>query len=121
MEFEICDTPEKYVTGLQFRESLPEDRVLVFNDPQDGSWEGTYFHMRNVRFPIAIAALDAKGVVLALKRIEPETGRFFPPRGTAQVMEMTVGFSVRHGLKVGKVFPRGSDYSPRTFRAFQTG
>jgi len=106
VEFEICDTPEKYTTGMQFRETFPEDRVLVFNDPGDRSWVNTYFHMRNVRFPIAIAALDADGLVLALKRIEPETGRFFPPRGTVQVMETMVGFPAKFGVEVGKVFPR---------------
>ena len=107
MEFEICDTPEKHRTGMQFRKSFPKDRVLVF-DVQ--GWEfpgGLYFHMCNVRFPIAIAALDADGVVLALDRIEPETGRFFPPKGTKWVMETVVGFPERHGMEVGKAFPLG--------------
>jgi hypothetical protein len=33
IEFEFCDTPEKYALGLQFRESLPDERVLAFNNP----------------------------------------------------------------------------------------
>lgn len=108
MDFEICDTPEKHRTGMQFRESFPEDRVLVFDVR---GWKfpgGLYFHMHNVRFPIAIAALDSDGVVLALDRIEPETGRFHPPRGTVQVMEMVAGFPERHGVEVGKAFPPAS-------------
>ena len=106
MDFEYCDTPEKHWTGMQFRESFPEDRVLVFDVRGHGPWDGLYFHMRNVRFPIAIAALDSAGVVLALDRIEPETGRFTPPNGTSWVMEMMVGFPARFGVEVGKAFPR---------------
>ncbi len=108
IEFEYCDTPEKYTTGLQFRESLADDRVLVFDDPKDGSWHLTYLHMHNVRFPIAIAALDKDGVVLSLKRIEPETGRFFIPRGGVRVVEMTVEFPARQGVEVGRPFPSPS-------------
>jgi uncharacterized membrane protein (UPF0127 family) len=108
VEFEYCDTPEKWTTGLQFRESLSDNRVLVFDDPKDGTWAMTYFHMRNVRFPIAIAGLDKDGVVLSLKRIEPETGRFYLPRGCVRVMEMSVAFPAKHGIEVGKPFPKAS-------------
>ena len=107
MEFEYCDTPVKSAMGLQFRESLSDDRVLVFDDPGDGTWRLTYFHMRNVRFPIAIAALDKEGLVLSLERIEPETGRFYLPRGCVRVMEMSVAFPAKHGVEVGKAFPQG--------------
>jgi uncharacterized membrane protein (UPF0127 family) len=108
VDFEYCDTPEKHVTGMQFRESFPEDRVMVFDVRYRENWDSSaqlYFHMHNVRFPIAIAALDADGMVLALDRIEPETGRFYPSRGTHWVMEMMVGFPARYGVEIGKRFP----------------
>ena len=105
MDFEYCDTPEKHRTGMQFRKGFPEDRVLVFDVRGRGPWDGLYFHMHNVRFPIAIAALDDCGVVLALDRIEPETGRFTPPDETAWVMETMVGFPGRFGVEAGKAFP----------------
>jgi uncharacterized membrane protein (UPF0127 family) len=112
IEFEYCDTPEKSATGLQFRPSLPADRVLVFDDPKDGTWQMTYFHMHNVRFPIAIAGLDPNGVVLKLQRIEPETGRFYIPRKCVRVVEMNVDFPARHGVEIGRPFPSDAPSSP---------
>ena len=103
LEIEICDTPEKRALGLQFRASLPPDRILHFVGRIYHSYE--FFHMRNVRFPIAIAALDKAGKVLSLERIEPETGLFSPPRGTDSVVEMHVDFPAKHGVEKGKPFP----------------
>ena len=100
VEIEFCDTLEKKVRGLQHREFLEENRILVFSN----IGHNQYFHMQNVRFPIDIASLDENGKILDIKQIEPQTGLYLTPIGTTDVIEASKGFFGKRSIKIGDTF-----------------
>lgn len=88
MKVEYCSTYEAKSAGLQHRNSLPSDSVLLFT----AIGSDQMFHMHNVRFPIIITAIDEKGKVLKKSVLKPETDTFRTPKGTAHVVEAGLNF-----------------------------
>lgn len=101
MHIEVCDTWRKKSEGLQRRSHLPHDHILLFT----AIGSNQIFHMRNVRFPIVITAVDHKGIVLEKTTLMPEVDTFRTPIGTAHVVEASLDFTERNNIKVGSKFP----------------
>lgn len=68
---EVCTTVTQVATGLMHRESIGPDDAMFF---VFGTRQQRSFYMKNVRFPIAVAYIDAEGVVdqiVQLKAMDP--------------------------------------------------
>lgn len=65
---EVAETPEQYQLGLMFRESLPDERGMVFVFFEDIS---SGFYMKNTLIPLSIAFFDINGKILRIMDMEP--------------------------------------------------
>lgn len=101
MEIEYCTTYEQKATGLQNRAHLSPDSILLFTR----ICSNQIFHMRNVRFPILIAAINNEGVVLKKALLKPEVDTFRTPNNTAHVIEASLGFVNFDKVKENEKFP----------------
>ena len=97
---EIADTPEAKENGLMFRESLAEDRgmLFVYEDPQKAT-----FWMRNTRIPLSIAFIDSAGRILEVKPMYPMDETIVPSSSdqVAYALEVNQGWFDRHRISPG--------------------
>jgi uncharacterized membrane protein (UPF0127 family) len=97
---EIADTPQASENGLMFRDSLPEDRgmLFIFEQPEKAS-----FWMRNTKIPLSIAYIDSVGKILEIKSMNPldETLIVSGSNQIAYALEVNQGWFARHGVSSG--------------------
>jgi uncharacterized membrane protein (UPF0127 family) len=97
---EIADTPQASENGLMFRDSLPEDRgmLFIFEQPKQAS-----FWMRNTKIPLSIAYIDSAGKILEIKSMNPldETVVLSNSDQIAYALEVNQGWFARHGIAIG--------------------
>jgi uncharacterized membrane protein (UPF0127 family) len=97
---EVADTPQASENGLMFRDSLPENRgmLFVFDQPKKAS-----FWMRNTRIPLSIAYLDSTGKILEIKSMKPLDETVVPSVSdqVAYALEVNQGWFDRHGIAAG--------------------
>jgi uncharacterized membrane protein (UPF0127 family) len=97
---EIADTPEKRARGLMFRESLPEDRGMLFDfggvETQSGFW------MKGTTIPLSIAFISVDDTIIHIQDMEPlslELHRSDQPYEYA--IEVNRGWFEANGIGVG--------------------
>jgi uncharacterized membrane protein (UPF0127 family) len=97
---EIADTPQASENGLMFRDSLPEDRgmLFVFEPPKKAT-----FWMRNTKVPLSIAFIDSAGTILEIKPMYPMDESIVPSRSdqVAYALEVNQGWFERHKISAG--------------------
>jgi uncharacterized protein len=97
---EIADTPQASENGLMFRDSLPEDRgmLFLFEQPKRAS-----FWMRNTKIPLSIAYVDSAGTIMEIKSMQPLDETVVPSASeqVAYALEVNQGWFARHGISVG--------------------
>src|SRR5271165_4299279 len=97
---EVADTPQASENGLMFRDSLPEDRgmLFIFEQPKTAS-----FWMRNTRIPLSIAYVDSMGTILEIKSMKPLDETVIPSASdqVAYALEVNQGWFGRHGIAPG--------------------
>lgn len=98
---DIADTESLRQLGLSGRESLAEDRgmLFVFQDDDPHS-----FWMKDMLFPIDIIWLSSdKKVIYIAKNAKPESypSSYRPTDDSRYVIEVPSGFSDRHNISVG--------------------
>ena len=97
---EVADTPQTSENGLMFRDSLEEDRgmLFVFEQPKTAS-----FWMRNTKIPLSIAYVDSTGKILEIKSMEPLDETVVPSASdqVAYALEVNQGWFGRHGIAPG--------------------
>ncbi len=96
---EIAYTPESQVQGLMYRDSLPENRGMLFVYPES---QPLVFWMKNTRIPLDIAFADEYGVIVDIQQMEPmslEPHR--SPEPVRYALEVNRGWFQRHGVTVG--------------------
>lgn len=102
IDLEVATTPEQQMKGLQFRESLPSDRGMLFpvEPPQPISlW------MRNVSFPLDMIFLH-EGIVIEIAQQVPPCDRspcplYGPDEAVDAVVEVAGGTADQLGLEEG--------------------
>jgi uncharacterized membrane protein (UPF0127 family) len=65
---EVAETPEQHRIGLAGRESLPEDRGMVFvffEEREIGFW------MKDTTIPLSIAYFDGEGTIVKILDMDP--------------------------------------------------
>lgn len=99
LEVEVVDTPEARARGLMFRESLPEDRGMLFVFERS---EPRAFYMRNTEIPLSIAYIDDRRVIREMHDMEPFSLESVPSRYPAMyALEVNQGAFDRLGIRVG--------------------
>jgi uncharacterized protein len=97
---EIADTPQASENGLMFRDSLPEDRgmLFIFEQPEKAT-----FWMKNTKIPLSIAYIDSAGKILEIKSMNPldETLVLSKSDQVAYALEVNQGWFARHGISPG--------------------
>ena len=97
---EIADTPQASENGLMFRDSLPEDRgmLFVFESPKKAT-----FWMRNTKIPLSIAFIDSTGTILEIKPMYPMDESIVPSSSdrVAYALEVNQGWFDRHRISAG--------------------
>ncbi len=102
---EIADTPQKIAKGLSKRNSLNENRGMLFILNSDTR---PYFWMKDMNFAIDILWIDKFNIVGIEKNVQPEPGKldseltlYQPPSPIDMVLEVNAGFAEKNGIKVG--------------------
>ena len=97
---EVADTPQTSENGLMFRDSLPEDRGMLFIFEQRKT---ASFWMRNTKIPLSIAYVDSTGKILEIKSMEPLDETVVPSasKQVAYALEVNRGWFGRHGIAPG--------------------
>jgi uncharacterized protein len=110
---ELAVTDEERQQGLMFREKMAENQGMLF------VFEGEAIHafwMKNMKFAIDIAWLDAQKRIVHLEsRVPPCTAdpcpNYVPKSAAMYVLELQSGAAERHGLQLYKriefVLPKG--------------
>jgi uncharacterized protein len=104
VEAEVASTNAARARGLMFRHSLDEGAGMLFSFERPGRYG---FWMKNVRIPLDIIWLDAKGrVVWVVERAEPcvtdPCPLYVPDADASSVVEVIGGFAEKHGVAIGQ-------------------
>ncbi len=96
---ELARTGEERSRGLMFRESLPEDRGMLFafaEDTRSGFW------MKDTSIALSIAFVTEDGTILDIQEMEPlSTEPHQPPGPYRYALEVNEGWFGRHGFGPG--------------------
>jgi uncharacterized membrane protein (UPF0127 family) len=114
LKAEVKATPEERRQGLMFRPSLPPDRLMLFSYPADGTRR---IWMKNCRFAIDVAWLDADGRVVGTARSLPPCPRmpcpeYGPDVPARHFVEGTEGWLEAHGVVEGTRIGLGEAAAP---------
>lgn len=109
IEAEVAHTDATRRVGLMNRESMPEQRGMVFVFTQDARhcmW------MRNTLIPLSVAFLDASGRILNIADMQPLTEDSHCAVGPARfALEMNQGWFKQRGVGEGRRI-RGIEHLP---------
>ncbi len=99
LSVEVPGTPEEFSRGLMFRESLPEDRGMLFvfgKDTQTGFW------MKDTSIALSIAFIEEDGTILDIQDMAPlSTEAHGPPGPYRYALEVNQGWFDRHDFGPG--------------------
>ena len=96
---EIADTQETQEKGLMWRESMEEDRGMLFVYDRDSRKS---FWMKNTKIPLSIAYIGADGTIREIYDMEPLSTRTVDSRYSVRyALEVNQGAFERHGIKTG--------------------
>ena len=101
LQVEIADTQEKKEKGLSDRESLQEDRGMLFLFEKPGRYG---FWMKEMNFAIDIIWIDKnKSVIEITKNVDPKTFPevFYPKEAVQYVIEIQAGFTELNEIQLG--------------------
>jgi uncharacterized protein len=87
-------------------DSASRGRGLLGTDGVDGALWITRcpsVHMMGMRYPIDVAVVDRRGLVLDIRTIRPWIGGTLPRRGAADTIEAAAGAMEAWGVTVGSV------------------
>ena len=102
LTIELATTPETRSCGLSLRDSLPENRgmLFVYADP-----EILTFWMKNTHMPLSIAFIDAAGRIVSIQKMNPfpTTTVYASPVPALYALEVNQGWFEESGVGVGDV------------------
>ena len=96
---EVADDPNERSTGLMYRETMPEDRgmLFVFEEMQPVS-----FWMKNTPLPLDLVFIAQDGTVRAIKKGEPFSEATISPGVPVRfVLELKAGTAAKAGIVAG--------------------
>jgi uncharacterized membrane protein (UPF0127 family) len=107
---ELARTAAERSLGLMFRESLPEDRGMLFVFPEDTT---AGFWMMDTSIALSIAFIAEDGTILDVQEMAPLSTEVHRPTGPYRyALEATQGWFERHGFGVGDRVEIPEDVAP---------
>ncbi|CAN0656307.1 DUF192 domain-containing protein [Nitratireductor aquimarinus] len=98
-DIEIADEAHERQRGLMFRQSMPQDRGMLFIFPAEGR-QG--FWMQNTPLPLDLLFVAADGTVRAIAPGTPfSTASISPDVESQFVLELVAGTAQKTGIEVG--------------------
>ncbi|MFW6215097.1 MAG: DUF192 domain-containing protein [Alkalispirochaetaceae bacterium] len=104
LEVELADTPEARSRGLMFRESLGEDKGMLFVFRED---RRRSFWMKDTLIPLSIAYISSEWIILEIYDMEPRSLDAVPSRNPVRyALEVNQGYFEEAGITPGsRVYP----------------
>jgi uncharacterized membrane protein (UPF0127 family) len=100
LKAEVAEDDQTREMGLMFRDSLPEDRgmLFIFDQPHQAS-----FWMKNTKIPLSIAFLENDRVINEEKSMRPYDETLIQSRSDKirYAIEVNAGWFDRHRVKPG--------------------
>ena len=99
LQLEVPQNDGEFKLGLMFRESLEQDRgmLFVFETTDRHS-----FHMKNTFIPLDIAFINEEGVIESIKQLDPMSSIPVYPNGNIRyAVEVNRGWFAENGVVVG--------------------
>ena len=99
LEVEIPNTESKFRLGLMFRESLEQDKGMLFIFEEVGQHS---FHMKNTHIPLDIAFVREDGIVESIKQLTPNS--VLPVYSDGEVLfaiEANRGWFTENNVEIG--------------------
>jgi hypothetical protein len=97
---EVANTQQSRMQGLMHRQSMDQDRGMLFVFPENG------YHsmwMVNTNIPLSVAFIDEKGMILNIADMVPHTRMAHGSAGLARyAIETNLGWFWERGIKAGK-------------------
>ncbi len=99
---DIADNPISQARGLSGRESLAEDKGMLFLFSGSGQRS---FWMQGMNFPLDIVWISGDRIIGVSENLPPagfgEVKVYRSPDSVDKVLEIGAGLSARHGFKIG--------------------
>lgn len=96
---EVADTDAARQRGLMYRQSLPQDRGMLFVFPES---DYRAFYMKNVAFPLDIAFLREDGTIDEIKHMKAATlDRTYSQHRVRYALEINFGWFESSGIGPG--------------------
>jgi len=106
---EVAFTEEGRMQGLMYRKSLGPNQGMLFMFTKD---ERHCMWMKNTYVPLSVAFIDAKGRIVSIHDMQPQTETSHCAKGLARyALEMNKGWFTGKGIAVGAEI-RGIERAP---------
>ena len=99
LQLEVPQTEGEFKLGLMFRESLEQDRgmLFIFENPDRHS-----FHMKNTSIPLDIAFIKEDGTIDSIKELNPNSSiAIYPDNEIVFAVEVNRGWFAENDVNVG--------------------
>jgi uncharacterized membrane protein (UPF0127 family) len=99
LQLEVPQTEGEFKLGLMFRESLEQDRgmLFIFENPDRHS-----FHMKNTSIPLDIAFIKEDGTIDSIKELNPNSSiAVYPDSEIVFAVEVNRGWFAENDVNVG--------------------
>lgn len=98
-QIEIADDDAEREAGLMFRQTMPNDRGMLFVFPQT---EGVGFWMKNTPMPLDLLFIGQDGRIKAIRQGEPQSEAVIAPNEPVRfVLELKAGTAARENIEEG--------------------
>ena len=101
LQLEVPQNDGEFKLGLMFRESLEQDRgmLFVFENTDNHS-----FHMKNTFIPLDIAFINEEGIIESIKELDPMNPvPVYPDGDIRYAVEVNRGWFAENGVEVGDI------------------
>ena len=101
LQLEVPQSDGEFKCGLMFRESLEQDRGMLFVFE---STDHHSFHMKNTFIPLDIAFINEEGIIESIKELDPQNPIPIYPDGKIRyAIEVNRGWFAENGVEVGDI------------------
>ena len=99
LQLEVPQSDGEFKLGLMFRESLEQDRGMLFIFESNDYWT---FHMKNTFIPLDIAFIKEDGTIDSIKELDPMNPiPVYPDSEIRYAVEVNRGWFAENDVNVG--------------------